>query len=57
MKRINKRNRFKPVHSLVSPVAEKVRRRVPRIRRRFPRVPTRWSLSRLKRARPAEARR
>ena len=38
--------RLKIVHQLVSPLATRVRRRVPRIARRFPRVLPRWSLAR-----------
>jgi len=57
MQRNSHRHRLKPVHRLVSPVASKIRRRIPRIRRRFPRVPPRWSFARLRRGRPALARR
>jgi hypothetical protein len=41
-----RRPRFKGVERLVSPVAQRIRRRVPRIARRFPPVPPRWSFAR-----------
>jgi hypothetical protein len=46
-------NRTKLVHRLVSPIAAKIRRRIPRIRRQFPPMPRQWSLARRLVARPA----
>jgi len=39
-------DRLKLVQRLVSPLATRLRRRMPRTRRRFPSVPPRWSLAR-----------
>jgi hypothetical protein len=39
-------HRARIVQGLISPMAMKLRRRIPRIRRRFPALPPRWALAR-----------
>jgi hypothetical protein len=46
--------RLQLVQRLVSPLATRIKRRIPRTRRRFPSVPPRWSLARRLRDRRAE---